>query len=370
MVVLERAAEHMKKGEVEQAVLGYRRVLTLGPSLGALLGLADGEWRSGRLDEAVREYERVLRLDPRQTQALVRVARVYAGRRESWSEAEARYREYLALAPADAEAWLALGRLLTWRGNAAGAAEIYARADVQPFLTAEDRRSYALVLVQVGRGRDAEPMLGAMARSDPSDVDVNLTLGGLHASRSEWQAALPLYRAALERRPDDPRTNLSYGQGLLANGDAEAALRPLEKAARGLPEERAAGVAYARALRRTGDLEQADKEYERVLRLAEPEAEVEREYADLLMERRRHSQAASYYRRALDSGLRDERLLAGLAAALAASGKPSEALPYLDEAYKLERSQRIGLELARLHRRLGQNERALQILAELEAASR
>jgi tetratricopeptide (TPR) repeat protein len=129
-------------------------------------------------------------------------------------------------------------------------------------------------------------------------------------------------------------------------------------------------VAYARALRQTGDLERADEEYERVLQLADPDAEVEREYADLLMARKRHSQAASHYRRALDRGLRDERLLAGLAAALASSGKPSQALPYLEEAYRLERSQRVGLELARLHRRLGQNERALQILAELEAAPR
>jgi predicted Zn-dependent protease len=241
--------------------------------------------------------------------------------------------------------------------------------DVQPLLTAEDRRSQALALVQVGRGREAEPMLNAMARSNPGDVDVSLTLGGLHASRSEWQAALPHYRAALERRPDDPRTNLSYGQGLLATGDAHAALQPLEKAARGLPQERAAGTAFARALRQTGDLDRADDEFERVLRLPKPDPEVEREYADLLMERKRTSRAASYYRRALDHGVRDERLLVGLSAALASSGKPGQALPYLEEAYALGRSQRVGLELARLYRRLGQNDRALQVLAQLEAAS-
>jgi len=368
MAVLERSAEHMAKGEVEQAILGYHRVLTLGPSLEALLGLAEGEWRAGRLEDAVREYERVLRLDPRQAKALARVASVYAGRRETWDQAEARYREYLALVPSDAEARLALGRLLTWRGNAAGAAEIYAREDVQPLLTADDRRSQALALAQVGRGRDAEPALGAIARANPADVDVTLTLGGLHASRSEWRAALPLYRAAIERRPDDPRANLSYGQGLLATGDPRGALGPLERAVRGLPQSHEAGTAYARALRGAGDLEVADKEFERVLRLVDPDAEVEREYADLLMERKRHSRAAEYYRRALGRGLRDERLLMGLASALSAAGKPSEALPHLEDAYALGRSQRVGLELARLYRRLGRNERALQILAEIEAA--
>jgi tetratricopeptide (TPR) repeat protein len=86
------------------------------------------------------------------------------------------------------------------------------------------------------------------------------------------------------------------------------------------------------------------------------------------MERKRHSRAAEYYRRALGHGLRDERLLTGLASALGAAGKPSDALPYLEDAYTLDPSPRVGLELARLYRRLGRNERALQVLAEIERA--
>src|SRR5262245_7915676 len=247
--VLERSAEGMKKGDVEQAILGYRRVLTLGPSLEAQLGLADGELRAGRLPEAVAEYERVLRLDPRNAEALLQLAQAYSGRRETWEQAETRYREYLAQVPADAEAWRDLGRLLSWRGNARSALEIYERADVQPLLTAADRRDYALALVQAGRGPQAGPLLGEMARANPADVDVKLSLGGLHASRAEWERALPLYRSAVERRPDDLHANLAYGQGLLAVGEYRGALGPLEKASRGLPESAEAGVAYARALR-------------------------------------------------------------------------------------------------------------------------
>lgn len=368
MALLERSGERMKKGEVEQAILGYRRVLTLGPSLQAQLGLADGEWTAGRQDEAVREYERVLRLDPRNATALHRLAQAYAGRRETWAQAEVRYREYLALAMDDAEAWLGLARVLAWRGKTAAAVELYARKDVQPLLTPEDRRSYAFGLVQAGRGQEAEPMLGGMARANPADVDVTLSLGGLHASRSEWEQALPLYRAALEQRPDDPQANLTYGQGLLATKDYAAAVEPLAKAASSLPASAEAGVAYARALRGKGDLKKADAQFERVMPLIDADAAIEREYADLLMERKSHSRAAAYYRRALDHGLRDERLLTGLAGALSADGKPSEALPFLEEAYALSPSDRLGLELARLYRRLGRNERALQLLAEIEGA--
>ncbi len=368
MALLERSAERMKKGEVEQAILGYRRVLTLGPSLQAQVGLADGEWRAGRQEEAVREYERVLRLDPRNATALRRLAQAYAGHRETWAQAEARYREYLAVAMDDAEACLGLARVLSWRGNSAAAVELYARDDVQPLLTPEDRRNYAFALVQAGRGQEAEPMLGGMARANPADADVTLSLGGLHASRSEWEQALPLYRAALEQRPDDPRANLTYGQGLLATKDYAAAVEPLAKAASSLPASAEAGVAYARALRGKGDLKKADAQFERVMPLIDADAAIEREYADLLMERKSHSRAADYYGRALGHGLRDERLLTGLAGALSADGKPREALPFLEEAYALRPSDRLGLELARLYRRLGRNERALQLLAEIEGA--
>ena len=86
------------------------------------------------------------------------------------------------------------------------------------------------------------------------------------------------------------------------------------------------------------------------------------------MERKNHAKAVVYYRRALDHGLKDERLLAGLAGALSADGKPREALPYLEEAYAMRRNARLGFDLAQLYRRLGQNDRALQLLAEIERA--
>jgi tetratricopeptide (TPR) repeat protein len=364
--LLERSDQRLKKGEVEQAILGYRRVLALGPHLEALLGLAEGEWRAGRQDVAVGECERVLRLDPLNKTALQRLAHAYAGRRETWDRSEALYRAYLAQVPGDAEAWLGLARVLSWRGRLDAAAEVYARADLQPLLTAEDRRNYALDLAAIGRGNEAEPILADLARSNPADVDVALTLGGLHSSRADWGAALPLYRVALEHRPDDPQANLTYGQALLALENYKAALGPLDRAARALPSHPEAILAYARALRGAGDLKRADAQFERVVALLGADSSVEREYGDLLMERSRYPQAVSYYRRALDHGLKDETLLAGIARALSASGKPGEALPYLEEAYALRPSGRLGLELARLYKRLGRNGRALEILGEIE----
>src|SRR5258706_135076 len=60
---LRAGSAHLARGEVEQAILAYRRVLALGPSLEAQLGLAEGELRAGREEIAAREFERVLALD-------------------------------------------------------------------------------------------------------------------------------------------------------------------------------------------------------------------------------------------------------------------------------------------------------------------
>ena len=116
-----------------------------------------------------------------------------------------------------------------------------------------------------GRHEQAEPILGGLARSNPTDVDVTLSLAGLHASRLDWEQALPLYRAALERRPEDPAANLAYGQGLLALKRYDAALGPLDKATRAMPSNGDAGLALARALRGAGDLKKADGQFERIL---------------------------------------------------------------------------------------------------------
>jgi tetratricopeptide (TPR) repeat protein len=88
------------------------------------------------------------------------------------------------------------------------------------------------------------------------------------------------------------------------------------------------------------------------------------------MERRKYSKAVVCYRRALGLGLKDARLLSDLGGALSVNGKPKEALPFLEEAYAMEPTDRLGLELARLYRRLGRNDRALEVLAQLQGGSR
>jgi tetratricopeptide (TPR) repeat protein len=364
--LLNRAKDHLEKGEVEQALLAYHRSLFARPSLEAQIGLAEGEKMAGREDLAVDEFDRVLHLDARNATALLQLARIQSGKRPTWPDAEKHYRTYLAVHPDDPGAQLGLARLLAWQGRTTEALELYCRETVQARLTPSDRRDYALALVTAGRHAEAEPLLESILTSAPEDRDAALALAGIRASRGEWDSALPLYRALVGRWPDDPAVNLAYGQGLLGRGEHARALEPLGKAARARPSDADVALAYARAARGAGRLDLADAQFERAVTLDMRNASVAREYADLLMERRNYRKAEGLYRRAHASGLRDDRLLLAFGGALAANDKPKEAVVLLEEVYARQPSDRLAFELARLYRKLGRNDRALELLARID----
>jgi thioredoxin-like negative regulator of GroEL len=56
----------------------------------------------------------------------------------------------------------------------------------------------------------------------------------------------------------------------------------------------------------------------------------------------------------------------GLAGALRGNGKQREALPYLEEAYAREPSDRVAFELASTLQKVGQHKEALALLARIE----
>ncbi len=360
---LRAGRRHLERGEVEQAILAYRRVLALGVSVEGQVGLADGELRAGREEIAAREFERVLVVDPGNSAAMHKLARLYAGKAATRSTAEERYRQYVAAAPADVQARLELGRVLLWEKKPVEAVALLSKKDVQALMTPEDRRDYALALVRAERSAEAEPLLEALAAGDD---DVAVQLAGLRAGRGEWDAALAAYRSVLERRPDDPQANLGYGAALLARQEYAAALPPLAKAARALPESGEAGLFHARALRGTSALKAAAGEFARVFPHFAKDAAVSREYADLLAQCGDFGGAEGQYRRVQALGQGDDALLVSLAGALSANGKPREAIPLLEKVYARQPSTRLAYDLAGLYRRVGRNDRALAMLEAIE----
>lgn len=368
--LLASAEQSLRTQQTEQALVVYRRILTSNPkSLEAQLGLARGELMAGREDVAAQEYERALHLAPNNTTALQQLARIYSHQARTWGLAEKRFREYLAFKPDDRGAQVELAHLLSWQGKWRDAADVYSRPQLAKLLTIQDRRDYVVALVKSGQTQQADAVLRRFLADGRQDFELKLQLASLHASRQDWDSALPLFRSLLQEKPNAPGLNLTYGVGLLSAGDYRAALEPLAKARAGMPTSGEAGLAYARALRGVKDYKSAAGEFERVLPSYRTEMGVVREYADLLLEKRDYRKAETYYRQAYDMGLRDVRLLVSFSGALRGNGKPRAALPYLEEAYRREPTDRLGFELAKLMHEVGRTAEASQLLSRIEPTS-
>ncbi len=236
-------------------------------------------------------------------------------------------------------------------------------------MTYEDFRANAFALIRSGRSDEAQPILKKMIAAHPGDWEMKLQLADIYAKRKDMPSALPIYKQVMAERPDDSRVALAYGLALLSGRNYKAALAPLAMARRAAPFSGEAGLAYARALRGTGDLKAAAREFDRVVPTHRNDPGILREYADLLVQRRDYRKAEKYYRAAHAGGLRDDRLLLGLAGALRGQGKDREALPYLEEAYRRSPSERIAFELAQVYRKVGRYDRALQLLNKIEKRS-
>ncbi len=368
--LIKDADQKLQKHDVEQALVEYRKALSAEPkSLNAQLGLARGEYLAGREEVSAREFEKALSLAPKDDSALLQVARIYSHRSATWAQAESRYKAYLALKPDDAEAQLELARVSAWRGNSKEAIELFSRKPVAHLMNYSDSRAFVFGLIKSGRTDEALSVLKGVTESHPSDWEMQLQLADLYAKREDWPNALATYRQLMSRRPHDARIALDYGLALLANRNYKAALAPLAQALAADPSSREAALAHARALKGVGDLKAAAREFDRIVPGYTNNAAILREYGDLLMETRNYRKSEKYYRMAYDRGLRDERLLIGLAGAMRGRGRDKEALPYLEEAYRLHPSDRLAFELAQAYRKAGKYDRALALLNKIEKRS-
>jgi tetratricopeptide (TPR) repeat protein len=368
--LLRTAALHLTTRHVEQALVVYRQALTLDPnSIDAQLGVARGELVAGREAVAAREYERVLSLDRGNTKALQQLARIYSHERQTWDRAEGKYKELLSLKPDDVTARLELARVLAWEKKSKETVEMFSLDAVQRQMTFQDRKDYAFALVQTGQSSQAESLLKKLLAERPAESSVELQLAAIYAARRDWDKALPLYEELLRETPDDAKLNLTYGLGLLSVRKYQAALKPLEKARIAMQPNGEAQLGYARALKGSGNLKKAAKEFGRVA-VGSRDPGIVREYADLLLEKHDYRQAEKFYKEALGLGLRDTRLLTGLAGALRGDGKHREALPYLETIYAAEPSDRVAFELATSLQKVGRNKEALALLAKIDNSPR
>ncbi|MEM7223131.1 MAG: sulfotransferase [Pseudomonadota bacterium] len=198
---------------------------------------------------------------------------------------------------------------------------------------ADPRLSQASALQQAGRFPEARALYEAVLRDDPDEPDALHLLGVVLARLGDPRAGVTLIERALALKPGQPAYSFNLGNALRALGRSEAALAAYLQAAEARPGFLKAHLARGNLLFELGRHEESEAAYGQALALA-PDHPAALARLVLLLERSHRLEEAE----------------AALERALAAA--PAEPL--------------VSLAAARVARRLGAHEQALERLTALE----
>lgn len=225
------AALQARSGDHRSAIESYRMALSLDPSFAAArVQLGWSLTRIGETEEGLGEIEAVLAERPDDTRALLKRAAVLAeggqGRR-----ARADLDRLLELEPRNHEALLRLARLDEDEGRVETARRRYAAA-LDLAMPAEDR---ALVHFRLGAlaRRRGEPAAAAehyraALRLDDGFDQARLHLAGSLSAAGDGEGAVAALADLVRRRPDDPAAVVALAGALIGMGRHREALVVLE----------------------------------------------------------------------------------------------------------------------------------------------
>lgn len=386
------ALHHEGRGEVEEAVAGYRRVLRADPdfaeahgNLGVLLA------RQGADDEASAELTRALmsKPDSRYHRALAEIV----GQKKLYGLSAFHYEQALASFPDDIESRAGLATAYMGLGQYEKAEREYMtilRAKPEDMSTLlqlavvyrkADRSEKALAVLKEAAGkavanRDVHRMLGEIyqERNDHDaarrefalagiDIEVkpedHLRQGNEFLAAGEYRKAIAAYRSVALARPDDAEAFVKMGEAYVAAGDYEPGIDAYRKAVelKGPGEQLHynLGVLYERK----GMLDEAAEQYLKALQYTPDNGDARRRLADIYFLRGSFTKAADQYRELLRTRKDNPLLHLKLGSVYEMSKKFPEAIAEYEQAVKLDPDNlKAHKDLARLLAERGLHERA------------
>ncbi|HSS45209.1 MAG TPA: tetratricopeptide repeat protein, partial [Thermoanaerobaculia bacterium] len=235
--------------------------------------LAQAAARRGAYAEAIQHYQKVVALVPRDLDARLHVAELYAWTRDL-DRSIVLYRDLLALDPENLRAKLGLALVLRWsqryvdaerlyqevlkaepdNGEAIkGLAQAHGLAGDFPQALALLDRAIALfpddadlyvergtVLAWQGRLKEAATTLQKALSLAPKSASAHRTLGDIHTWRKDFAHSAESYRKALDLDPGSVATALDLGGAYAADGRADLAEDAVKAALRLSPNDRKA----------------------------------------------------------------------------------------------------------------------------------
>src|SRR6266704_3221669 len=242
------------------------------------------------------------------------------------SEAEAAYREILAVDPENIDALHFSGVIAYQRGENEQAAEWISRALARNASNAPAHNNLGNVLVRQGKLEEAIACYQKALALQPDYVDAHINLGAAFRARGELDEAVACYQRALSLAPDIPTIHSNLGNLLSDRGKPEEAIACYRKALALQPDFAEAYSNLANILRDQGRPEEAIACYRKALALQPDFAEAYSNLANILRDQGRPDEAVACYRKALalkpdfpeahfnlgsaleDRGLRDEAI--------------------------------------------------------------
>ena len=214
-------------------------------------------------------------------------------------EAEALYRQILAVQPDHAEALHHLGLIADQAGHHDLAIEWIRRALV---LRPDDAAAHLIlgaILAEQGRLDEATVAFRRALELKPDDAAAHNNLGNALAGRSQIDEAVAAYRRALQLKPDYPEAHMNLGIALAGQGQREEAMAAFHRALKLQPNYAKAHYNLGNALRNWDQFEEAAASYQRALQLKPNYPDTHNNLGVALIEQGNFDEATAACRQAL-----------------------------------------------------------------------
>jgi tetratricopeptide (TPR) repeat protein len=177
---------------------------------------------AGRYEKALEEFRRVQEREPRNTDALRNIARVYDVM-DMPDRAIAAYQQAIALEPAYYAAYSNLGYLYYMRGKYPEAVEQFRNSIARAPGVVQSYINLGAVMLDLGRYAEAEEVLAASLRIKETESALN-NLGAIRAYQKRDTEAADFYRRAIALNGRDFVYSLNLGDSCRRLGRAAEAV--------------------------------------------------------------------------------------------------------------------------------------------------
>jgi putative PEP-CTERM system TPR-repeat lipoprotein len=288
----------LRKGDVPKALAETEALLSRSGNSAEARNLAGGVYAAaGKPEEARKQFEMALKIAPKDTAALLNMARLDIIEGKS-ADAERRFREVMAVDPKSLVGALGLASLATAAGNSAEAEKWLKTASREHPDSSQAQAALAQYYLGRGDTSRASEVAEAASKQFPNDASIENIRGLASLGAGDLSAAASRFRRASELAPAVPAYALNLARALMLARDFEGALDVLDAQLAKTPTQPTALALAANAAIQAKQDKRAAGYVERLERAAPGRSEPLIAAGDLAMSQKRYGDARRLYREA------------------------------------------------------------------------